>query len=73
LQHVHSSTLATAQATKFDIDERISRLNQIADWRAELRSNLAYAVNNVWDGPPDLEALRAEVERFKLACKGVRA
>jgi hypothetical protein len=72
VQHVSSTALASTQAN-FDIDERTRRLTQIADWRDELRSKFAYTINNVWDAPPDLDELRAEVERFKLACKGVRA
>ena len=73
MQLVSNSTLADAQAIKFDANETTRRLTQIADWREEIRNQLAYAVNNVWDAPPDLDALRAEVEQFKLACRGVRA
>ena len=44
----------------------------LADWQDELRLKLARAVNDVWGPPPDLDELRSEVERFKLACEGVR-
>jgi hypothetical protein len=71
LEHVSSVTLASTQA-KFEIDERIACLNQAADWRDEIRGRLAHAANDVWS-TPDLDALRTEVERFKLGCKGVRA
>jgi hypothetical protein len=66
---VHTKTLNRAQAFSFDIDERTKRLELIADWRDELRQRLADSVNDV---PPDLDELKDEVERFKLACQGAR-
>jgi hypothetical protein len=44
------------------------RLAMLADWRDQLRRLLAYALNSEF--PPDYDALRLEVEQFKLACKG---
>jgi hypothetical protein len=55
----------------FDLEGITSQLELLADWRDELRRMLAYALNNVWE-EPDLDWLRSEVERFKLAVKGAR-
>jgi hypothetical protein len=55
-----------------EIDGVTDRLHLLADWRDELRRKLARAANDVWGPLPDLDELRSEVERFKLACKGVR-
>jgi hypothetical protein len=71
LQLVSNSTLADAQAV-FDVECVTEKLNLIADWKDELRGRFAYTVNDIWGAPPDYDELRAEVERFKLACKGVR-
>ena len=73
MQELDSNSLADAQAFSFDLDEKTKQLELIADWRAELRYKFADAVNDVWGPPPDLNELRCEVERYKLACKGVRA
>jgi hypothetical protein len=73
MQRVDNKSLDRAQAFSFDIDERTKRLELIANWRDELRLRLANALNDVWGPPPDLDELRAEVELFKMCCKGARA
>jgi len=77
---VHTKTLDRAQPFSFDIDERIQFLELIAAWADDLRSRIwdepdELDLDNidVWGEPQNLEALAAEVEQFKLACKGVRA
>jgi hypothetical protein len=71
LRVVDSTTLEGAQEFSFDIEDRTEKLNLIADWRDELKElmradyHLAMTL--------DLDGLRIEVDRFKLACKGVRA
>jgi hypothetical protein len=54
------------------LDALTEKLGIIADWRDGLRQLLAHAANDVWDWP-DIEHLKVEVARFKLACKGARA
>ena len=71
MQKLNTSSLANAQTVSFDLDSRTEKLTLIADWRDELRRKLERASNNVWEWP-DLDELRSEVERFKLACKGAR-
>ena len=71
MQKLDTASLAEAQPISLDLDSRTEKLTLIADWKDELRHKLARAANNVWEWP-DLDALRSEVERFKLACKGVR-
>jgi hypothetical protein len=80
LQNVDSKSLADSQAFSFDIDERTRRLELIAAWADGLRARIwdepaQLDLENieVWGEQQNLEALRAEVEQFKLACKGVRA
>ena len=70
MERLDSKALADAQA--FPLDALTERLIVIAAWRDELRRKLARAANDVWGPLPDLDELRSEVERFKLACKGVR-
>jgi hypothetical protein len=72
LQKLDTASIAEAQPISFDLDSRTEKLSLIADWKDELRLKLARAVNDVWGPPPDLDELRSEVERFKLACEGVR-
>jgi hypothetical protein len=67
---VLSKTLNRAQ--NFNIDERTKRLEAIIAWRDELRQRLADALNDAWGPPPDLDELKAEVELFKMCCKGAR-
>jgi hypothetical protein len=72
LQKLDTASIAEAQLISFDLDSRTEKLTLIADWKDELRRKLYGAVNDVWAPLPDLDELRAEVERFKLACKGAR-
>ena len=69
MERLDSKALADAQA--FSLDALTERLIVITAWRDELRRKLAQSLNDVWS-TPDLDELRAEVERFKLACKGAR-
>jgi hypothetical protein len=71
MQRVDNKTLDRAQRFSFDIDERTKRLELIANWRDELRLKLGRAVNDVWS-MPDIDELKAEVELFKMCCKGAR-
>ena len=71
MQELDKASLADAQP--FSLENRAKALELIADWRDELRLKLRRACNDVWGPPPDLDELRAEVELFKLACRGVRA
>jgi hypothetical protein len=71
MQEVDNRTIRNAQAI-FNIEDRTKKLELIADWRDELRRKLGNACNDVWSPAPDLEHLRTEVERFKLASKGTR-
>jgi len=72
LQKLDTASIAEAQPISFDLDSRTEKLSLIADWKDELRLKLARAVNDVWGPLPDLDELHSEVERFKLACEGVR-
>ena len=56
----------------FDLDALTGNLELMADWKDELRLMFAAALNPV-DMTPDIEWLRVEVERFKLACRGARS
>jgi hypothetical protein len=71
LQELPSTALAGAQEISFDIEDRTQKLNLIADWRDELkelmRADYQLAMTL------DLDGLRIEIDRFNLACKGVRA
>ena len=71
MQPLDTKQLASAQALSFDIEERTAKLEAIADWRDELQHALDAAANP-FDIAPDLDWLRREVSRFRLACKGVR-
>jgi hypothetical protein len=71
MERPDSKALADAQA--FSLDALTERLIAIAAWRDELQRKLARAADDVWGRLPDLDELRSEVERFKLACKGVRS
>jgi hypothetical protein len=77
---VHTKTLDRAQPFSFDVDERIKALELIAAWTADLRSRILDEPEeldlenlDVLGEPQNLEALAAEVEQHRLACKGVRA
>jgi hypothetical protein len=72
MQRVDSKTLARAQAQSFNLQERTERLELIAEWAAELRRVLEAALNPL-DTAPDIDWLKEEVARFKLACRGVRS
>ena len=72
MQKLDTASLAEAQPLSLDLDSRTEKLTLIADWKDELRLKLARAINDVWGPPPDLDELHSEVERFKLACDGVR-
>jgi hypothetical protein len=71
LQHVRNTDLAHRQAFSFDLKDRTQKLELIADKAAELRLMIQAALNP-FDTTPDLEWLKAEVELFKLAARGVR-
>jgi hypothetical protein len=71
VQHVRNDSVAGAQALNFDIEQRIKQLEVILRWRDELRLKLGRAANDV-EVEPDYDALSAEVEQFRLACKGAR-
>ena len=71
MQKLDTASITEAQPISFDLDTRTEKLTLLADWKDELRHKLARAADNVWERP-DLDELRAEVERFKLACDGVR-
>jgi hypothetical protein len=68
---VHTKKLARAQAIKFDVEQRIRDLDLIADKKLELRLMIDAALNP-FDMTPDLDWLKAEVELFKLSCRGAR-
>jgi hypothetical protein len=70
LQGVSTTALLGAQAVSFDIEDRTEKLNLIADWRDEL----SQLIVDAQEDPDELNIdwLRAEVDRFSLACKGVR-
>jgi hypothetical protein len=79
MERLDSKALADAQAL-FDVDEKIKALELITAWMSDLRSriwdepeDLDLDNIDVWGEPQNLEALAAEVEQFKLACKGVRS
>jgi hypothetical protein len=72
---VHTKTLDRAQPFSFDLDERTKRLELIANWRDELRLKLSGQWDHSSDFDPfalDVDELRQEVARFKLACRGPR-
>jgi hypothetical protein len=62
-------TIRMASGMSPDLTER---LNQMADWKDEIRRRLADALNDVWGGRPDYDELRKEVERFTAACRDFR-
>jgi hypothetical protein len=76
---VHSKTLDRAQPLSFDVDERIQALDLIAAWTWDLRSRLwgdeeaELDLDNIdnWV-EPNVEALAAEAEQHRLACRGAR-
>jgi hypothetical protein len=72
MQRLDKALLVDAQQVSFDIDTRATNLELIADKAAELRLMIEAALDPL-DMSPDIDWLKAEVERFKLACKGVRA
>jgi hypothetical protein len=79
MQEVDSKTLARAQVLDFNIEKRIEQLEVIRRWRDELfaklwdePADLDLENIEVWGPKQDLDALQAEVEQFKLACKGAR-
>jgi hypothetical protein len=72
MQRLDEASLADAQEISFDFERKTKRLELICEWRDELRQRLARAIDDAWSPAPDLEELNAEVERFKLACRGAR-
>jgi hypothetical protein len=71
MQRLDNASLVDAQEISFDFEEKTKRLELICAWRDELRRKLARSLNDVWS-TPDLDELRSEVVRFRLACKGAR-
>jgi hypothetical protein len=71
MQRLDKASLVDAQQVSFDIDTRTTNLELIADKAVELRLMIEAALNPL-DMNPDIDWLKAEVERFKLACRGAR-
>jgi hypothetical protein len=72
MQRLDKASLADAQEISFDFEGKTKRLELIREWRDELRLMIEAAFNPL-DMSPDIDWLKAEVERFKLACKGACA
>jgi len=71
MQHVRNNSVARAEAQNFNLKEQTERLELIADKAVELLLMIEAALNPL-DMNPDIDWLKAEVERFKLACRGAR-
>jgi hypothetical protein len=71
LRGIDSKALEGAQEISFGIEDRTQKLNIIADWQEDIRRLIADEMNSL--DTAGLAWLRAEVDRFNLACKGVRA
>jgi hypothetical protein len=69
MQGLDNASLVDAQVVSFNLNEKIERLTTIADWKDELRRMIAAALD---DPTADLDWLKTEVMRFRLACKGAR-
>jgi hypothetical protein len=71
MKRLDKASLVDAQEISFDFEERTKRLELIADKAVELRLMIEAALNPL-DMNPDIDWLKAEVECFKLACRGAR-